>query len=303
MPPNPDVVPSPRVAVVVATRDRPAFLETLLDHLVPQLRSCDELVVVDSASRDAAVRRTAEAAGVRVVRCDLPGVSRARNAGVAATSAPLVAMTDDDCAPEPGWTERVEAAFDRPELGFVTGRVVADRTVAEVLSVLNDEHERRFDASSDPAGVGHGANMAWRRVAFEAIGGFDEVLGPGARLRYAEEHDAFWRALRAGWTGRYVPDAVVVHRQWRDRGEFLRVKYGYGYGSGAFAGKIARLEPREGGRLFADAVWRNGARQAWRDLRDGYETGAAGALLKAAGAVAGLVNGLSTPLEDGHFTR
>lgn len=296
-------MPLPRVAVVVATRDRPAFVGALLEHLVPALRPCDELVVVDSASRDDAVRRTAEAAGVRVVRCDRPGVSRARNAGVAATTAPLIAMTDDDCLPEPGWTERVEAAFDAPDVGFVTGRVVADRQVAQVLSVIDDGVARRFDAAADPATVGHGANMAWRRVAFEAIGGFDEVLGPGARLRYAEEHDAFWRALRAGWRGRYHPDAVVVHRQWRDRREFLRVKYGYGYGSGAFAGKITRLDPREGRRLFVDAVWRKGLRQAWVDLRAGYETGAAGALVKAAGAVAGVVNGLSTPLRDGHFTR
>lgn len=287
----------------MATRDRPAFLEAVLDAVVPHLRACDEMVVVDSASKDPAVRRVAEQAGVRVVRCDEPGVSRARNAGVAATTAPVVAMTDDDCLPDRGWTAAIEAAFDGNDVGFVTGRVVPDRQVGELLSVVDDDEPKRFDAMSDPATVGHGANMAWRRVAFESIGGFDEALGPGARLRYAEEHDAFWRALRAGWTGRYDPAARVVHRQWRGRREFLRIKYGYGFGSGAFASKIARLDGGEGRRLVTDAVWHKGVAQAWRDLRAGYEAGAAAGVAKAAGAVVGLVYGLATPIDGAHFTR
>jgi glycosyltransferase involved in cell wall biosynthesis len=293
----------PAVAVVVATRDRPELLADVLESLAEVLRPQDEAVVVDSASSTDGPRRVAEAAGFRVVRCDLPGVARARNAGVAATTAPIIAMTDDDCLATPGWLDAVEAAFTTLDVGFVTGRVVPDRRTGEVLSVLEDEEPKQFERGDDPAAIGHGANMAWRRVAFEAIGGFDEVLGPGARLRYAEEHDAFWRCLRRGWIGRFEPASVLTHRQWRGRTEFLRIKYGYGFGSGAFAAKVARVDGPEGRRLLLDTVWRNGVAQGFRALREGYEAGAAGCAAKAVGAVIGAAAGIATPVADGHYVR
>src|SRR5438067_1168599 len=85
--------------------------------------------------------RSAEDAGVPCVRCELPGVARARNAGFRATHAPIVAFTDDDCLVAPDWTGAVAGAFhaaDR-DVAFVTGRVLPDRRIGEVLSVLVDE--------------------------------------------------------------------------------------------------------------------------------------------------------------------
>src|SRR5690242_7103115 len=83
--------------VVVPTRDRPSQLAACLDSLRSALREGDELVVVDSASRDAAaVAAVARSAGARLVRCELPGVNRARNSGWRAGSRDVVLFTDDD---------------------------------------------------------------------------------------------------------------------------------------------------------------------------------------------------------------
>src|SRR3954447_14078921 len=90
-------------AVVVCTRDRPAQLEACLPTVLQALRDGDELVVVDSASHDPAVGRIAAASATVVVRCEQPGLSRARNAGLRASTAPLVAFTDDDCRAASGW--------------------------------------------------------------------------------------------------------------------------------------------------------------------------------------------------------
>lgn len=291
---RPDSLP---IAAVVASRDRAEHLAAAVESLLRARRPGDEVVVVDSASSTDAVRRVAEDAGVRCVRCERPGVSRARNAGLRATSAPVVAFTDDDCVVAGDWFEIAGRGFSSPAVGFVTGRVLPDRQIGEILSVLVDETPRELVGEIAVAGIGHGANMVWRRTAFEAIGGLDELLGPGARLRYAEEHDAFWRALRAGWHGRYVPDLVVTHRQWRGRSAFLKTKWGYGFGSGAFASKVRRIEPREGRRLLVETLWDQGLVQAWRDLRSGYEAGAAGSLAKAVGVVCGAVQGRRTPLD------
>ncbi|MGE4426189.1 MAG: glycosyltransferase family 2 protein [Solirubrobacteraceae bacterium] len=52
----------------------------------------------------------------------------------------------------------------------------------------------------------HGALLLVRRATWDAIGGFDEH-----RWMYAEDLDLSWRAARAGWATRYVPDATVLH--------------------------------------------------------------------------------------------
>ena len=275
-------------AAVICTRDRPALLQGAVDAARAALRSGDELLIVDSASRDpGAIERIASTAGVRLVRCATPGVSRARNAGAAATSAPLLAFTDDDCRPRPGWAAALERAFADPRTGLVTGRILPDRAGGRALSVLLDDQPRVLAAGDDPASAGSGANMAFRREAFDAAGAFDSEFGPGARFRAAEDHELFWRVLRAGWAGRYTPDAVVVHEQWRGLGAFFAANYGYGIGSGALAAKVASVDPAVGRALLRAGLVGNGIGQALRHLRAGYELGALASLLTASGVVTG----------------
>src|SRR5258706_9278148 len=115
----------PAVSVVVCTRDRIAMLEATLAAVGHAIGASDELVVVDSASVDPGVKRIAEQAGAAYVRCEIPGLSRARNAGVAASSEPFIAFTDDDCRPGDGWTSAIGTEFRDSTIGFVAGRVVA----------------------------------------------------------------------------------------------------------------------------------------------------------------------------------
>jgi GT2 family glycosyltransferase len=276
------------IAVIICTRDRPALLEAAIAAAQAALRAGDELVIVDSASRyPAPIERLAVDAGARMVRCAEPGVSRARNAGAASTSAPLLAFTDDDCRPEPGWTAALERAFAEPRTGLVTGRILPDRPGGRVLSVLLDDQPRALGASDDPANLGSGANMAFSHEAFDAVGGFDEEFGPGARFRAAEDHELFWRVLRAGWLGRYTPDAVVVHEQWRGFGGFLAANVGYGFGSGALAVKVSSVDAARGRALLRTALVEKGVGRAFTHLRSGYELGALAALLMATGVTAG----------------
>ena len=293
-----------RITAVVASRDRPHHLEVALAALVRAARDGDDVVVVDSASTGRGVAEVAAAFDVRCLRCDAPGVSRARNAGFGAATSPLVAFTDDDCVVDPDWFEVAATACTDDATGFVTGQVLPDREIATLLSVLVDTTPRWFERDGVDDAIGHGANMVWRRAALADIGGFDERLGPGAPLRYAEEHDAFWRARRAGWRGRYEPELRVVHRQWRGRLAYVRTNWGYGFGSGALAAKVRRLDPANGRRLVRRVLWEDGAARAWHELRAGHEAGAAASAAKAIGAVGGLLRGRGTPVDpDGHFRR
>lgn len=313
-----EALPLPPVTVVVATKDRPALLRAALEAINAALRDGDELIVVDSASSDSQVTEIASVAGAKVLRCDRPGTCRARNAGWRAANTEIVAFTDDDCAPQPAWLDAMSRAFvvgPGASVDFVTGRIVSDRRAtrrAEVtVSLHPDTEQRSFTGEDDPENMGHGANMAWRTDALERIGGFDEELGPGAPLLAAEDQDAFWRALTGGGSGRFEPAAVVVHRQWRDRGGQLRVHFGYGVGAGAMAVKRRRMEASGGtgaptplGPIRRGArrgVWRAGLSAIGRHVANHYEMGAAVEVVKLAGALRGVALASKLSLHDGHF--
>lgn len=294
---------SPSLAIVICSRDRAAFLAGALAAIDAVRRADDEVVFVDSASTDPAVRDvTASFPHFTAVRCDRPGLALARNVGVAASTAPVVAFTDDDCRPEAGWTDVLNEVFDaEPRLGFVTGRVEADRLVGPKISVGGGEDPLTFEYGADPSKLGHGANFAVRREALDAVGGFDEALGVGARFAGAEDHDAFWRILRAGWVGRYEPRALVVHHQWRTRRQYLKSQYGYGLGNGAFAVKAMRLERETGVRMLKEGLWQRGALAVARDIRRGYETSAAANAARLAGSVVGALQARRLPVNGSRF--
>lgn len=280
----------PALSVVVCTRDRAQTLAGTLAALKKVLRPIDEAIVVDSASRDpAVVRDVVDAAGFRYVRLDEPGASRARNAGFAVAAAPLVAFMDDDCAPAEGWGDAVAGAFADDALGFVTGAVLADKAHGLPLSLFTDADARRIGRDDDPFSLGSGGNMTVRRRALEAIGGWDESLGPATTLRAAEDVDVLWRVLHAGWSGAYEPRAAVVHHQWQSRREAVGRMYGYGIGAGGFIGKVMRIDRAEGRRILRRRLGADGFAQAWRVARSGWITGAVAELIGLVGVLVGLM--------------
>lgn len=290
-------MPSIAVAVVIATRDRPRLLQATLAATAPCLRQGDEFIVVDSASRDPEVGDIARQAGAKVVRCDQPGACRARNAGFRASSSPVVAFTDDDCLPQAGWIEAVAQAFEtHPHLAFLTGRVVpgntdqGQRRRGVPLSTVTATVARDLSANDDLDDLGHGGNMAWSRQALDRLGGFDEVMGPGAPLRAAEDHDAFLRAISMGMEGRFEPAAVVVHTQWRGLWRQMGAYYNYGIGSGALLVKRA-LMSSDSSSGVGRSLWRYGVRPVGRALSDGYETAAVAESVKLVGMVQGVARG------------
>ncbi len=229
-------------AVILCTRNRPAMLADALDAVVPTLRPGDELVVVDSASDTDETRRVAADRGVRVVRAARKGLSRARNLGVAETVADIVVFTDDDCRPQPGWLDRLTGGFTDAQVGFVLGQVRADVEAAHLPFDANRPRPAaRFDGPTDPIELGNGACMAFRRVAYDAIGGADERLGAGTGLQSAEDHDLFCRLLHHRWIGVYEPEALVLHRDWRTHREVVRYNWGVGLGTGAMVAKLWRI--------------------------------------------------------------
>jgi len=108
---------TPSVAVIVPTLNRPANLERALRSLFAQEAAwlIDEIAVVDnstdgSAEATVAALRPLSPCRLTYVPCPRPGVATARNAGLAATTAPLIGFLDDDEAAPPGWLGALHAA-------------------------------------------------------------------------------------------------------------------------------------------------------------------------------------------------
>jgi len=136
-----------------------------------------------------------------------------------------------------------------------------------------------------PWAIGTGGNLALRRSAFEAVGGFDETLGPGTPARAAEDVDLLYRLVNAGFTILYEPDAVVYH-ELKSRRARVGGRYGYGYGLGTFlAGHAARGD--EHARVLRRRYAADLARRAAAGLRHGDGWPALEGALTLAGIVAG----------------
>jgi glycosyltransferase involved in cell wall biosynthesis len=227
------------ISVVVCTMDRPAALERCVRGLLAGETAPAELVVVDQGTRpvERELVEALDGAGIGLTYLRAPGrgVSGGRNDGVRATSSDLIAFTDDDCVPGPGWIDALVSAYEE---GFdgATGRVLPlpGPPGSVAVSSRTSEVRRTFaGAGHAPWDVGTGGNLSLRRAVIEAVGGFDERLGPGTRGRAAEDVDLLYRVVEAGFTILYRPEAVVYHET-KTRRARVGGRFDYGYGLGAF---------------------------------------------------------------------
>ncbi len=184
-----------KLSIVIATHNRASLVIQCLDVLAQQLTADDvELIVVDSAS-DAGQRQAVQShvndlslpvpAPVVFIEENTPGVSRARNAGVARARSEWIATLDDDAMAGPNWlTGALQAIEQAPEsAAIIQGRIDprwpdgAEPAVGQrwrrFLSLV--EFDGTFDMTTDP--VCAGANMLVRRSALDAIGGYNERFG------------------------------------------------------------------------------------------------------------------------------
>jgi GT2 family glycosyltransferase len=199
--------------VVVPSANRPDYLEVTLASLAAQeLDGEYEVIVVDDGSRDR-TPAVIEAAGVRSVRHDEPrGPNGARNSGIEAAAADLIAMVDDDVWVPPRWLGALVAGAERhPDAGALGGPIrarfegPAPRSCGRELPPITSLDLGTEDHSTD---LVWSANMAVRRSAFEQVGPFDERFSTGG-----DEEDWLRRLRAGGGEVVYIGDAWLDHRR------------------------------------------------------------------------------------------
>lgn len=271
------------MTVVVCTRGRGEALRGCLAQLArmdyPEL----DFVIVDNApiddsSRAAFLAEVGEDTRFRYVVEPRPGLSCARNRGLAEARGELIAYTDDDVSVDAGWAAALVVGFQRrPDVACVTSLVCTAslETPAEHyfdgrVSWATRCEPQVYDAVA-PAGeplypyaaglFGTGAGMAFRTSVLRELGGFDEALGAGTRTAGGEDLDAFVTVLQHGHALAYEPSSVVWHHHRADLEGLQKQMYAYGTGLTAFITKhlldgdtrsgLLRRVPRGIGKLVS----------------------------------------------------
>jgi GT2 family glycosyltransferase len=271
----------PTATVAVCTRDRPEDLQRCLEALMRLPDDGQELLVVDNCPSTDATHRLVERYGpVRYVHESRPGLDVARNRALREAKHEIIAFTDDDAAPDPGWLRALLRNFDDPSVLCVTGLTMPLELETRAQEVFErySPFGRGFTravwdstklSSSASGKVGAGVNMALRRSTLEHIGPFDEALDVGTPTHSGGDTEMFSRILSAGYRIVYDPAALSWHRHRRTWSELRRTFYGYGVGVYAAWTRSLLVE----GEL-------SGLKLAWNWLRHSQLRALARALLK-----------------------
>jgi glycosyltransferase involved in cell wall biosynthesis len=255
---------APFISVVICTRDRPEQIKTCLNRLAKQNYPRYEVVVVDNAPTSDALRKVVEGqawGGVEFHYCveSRPGVSWARNAGIAAAKSDLIAFCDDDDEPDEHWLSGIADGFGRGErVGCVSGVVLParlDNIVENLFEEIGGHSKGRgfiresFNKSGPQSPLwplppfGVGANMAFRREALDRIGGFDVALGAGTPTGGGEDTLAITLVMLRGYEVVYEPDALMWHHHRQDMASLNKQLRGYSIGLTAFYAALLRQRP------------------------------------------------------------
>jgi glycosyltransferase involved in cell wall biosynthesis len=206
----------PEVSVVIPCRNRERLLWDCFEGLAAQALPRDrfEVVLVDDASSDdlaALCARARDALGLDIRHERMTrggGPAPARNRGVALARAPVIAFTDSDCRPTPGWLAAGLVAFADPAVALATGPVRPKpgqpvRITSKTTFATETEHPTFATA-----------NAWYRRDVFQGLGGFDAAIcfrDPFDRATEGSDVDLAWRLIKAGHARRFLPGAVVTH--------------------------------------------------------------------------------------------
>jgi GT2 family glycosyltransferase len=236
-----------RISVIIPTRGDAGRLKRCLSALAVSFPPVAETIVVGDGTDvevEALVEGFVESLRLRSVRTPHGGPARARNRGLAMARGDIVAFTDDDCRPRPGWVEVLaqQVRLSPPRaVGGTTFNGLESNPYADAAQVVLDLVARHDRAAFGAERFFCTNNCAFPAAALRQLGGFNEAF------RTAEDRELCRRWRGAGFALTRVPEAVVDHDANPDLVAFLRKFFAYGRGA-------ARFHANGNGQTFRDVA-------------------------------------------------
>jgi glycosyltransferase involved in cell wall biosynthesis len=200
----------PLVSVIIPHLNQPDALEACLCSLRSQTLagSAFEIIVVDNGSTSLPRAVIDRYPGVLLLHESKLGPGPARNRGARAASGDILAFTDSDCRAHPNWLrcglEILAGASPRIILGGDVQIWHEPDTEITAIEAYESVFAYRFKLYIEQHGFCGTGNLILRKPDFEEI-------GPFRGIEVAEDIEWGRRALRAGYTFRYVPEMIVYH--------------------------------------------------------------------------------------------
>lgn len=213
------------ISVVIISKDEPSLDDTLtyVEGEIDSVAESCEIVVVDASSGRLDYIRARHETTVRWLDFKRPpgvriSIPHQRNAGVREASGDIIVFTDAGCRPHPGWLSALLAPFSEGE-DVVAGvqRDASGEGLYERRRVLRQHSGGQVVYVADAPTL----NIAFTRLAFDKVGGFDE------NFEYGSDVEFCWRLIDAGYRVRYISEAVIEH-DWGSSRRQRRRSYIYG---------------------------------------------------------------------------
>lgn len=200
-------------------------------------KPCEIIVVNSHCSEAVAVVGTQFGACV-LSDSGTNNVATARNIGVDAARAEILAFIDADCSAEPQWLESICDALSDGMIA-VGGPVLNQRS-SNPVAIIDNLMQFVDQAPRRPAGSARelpGCNMAIRRHAFESLGGFPVDIFPG-------EDTVFSQRAARNWPDRvrFLPAMRIRHRGRTSIGEFMQHQRDFGVSRGRYALNLTKRQ-------------------------------------------------------------
>lgn len=256
---------APFVSVIVPTHERPDRLAACLDSLLALEYPKYEIIVVDNAPTTNTtvdlIKKLADSR-IRYIREDRQGPSWARNCGIEASKAEILAFTDDDVVVDRYWLASLIKDFAwGKRVVCVTGLVLPmeletpAQFLFEGVGGYNKGFQRRiFDFQANQARYplhpyvaerfGTGASMALKADFLRSIGGFDPALGRVGPVRCSQDIAVFFQVIARGKKIMYDPASVAYHSHRREYEGLTKQTFNHSVGYTAYLIKSLLENPR-----------------------------------------------------------
>ncbi len=218
-----------KVSVIATVFNEERSIARLLDSLLAQTRTADEVVIADGGSTDRTVEiargYTRSGMALRVIDAAGANISQGRNIAIAAAAHDIIASTDAGVRLDPHWLAELTAPFAGQDTDVVSGFFTADAQGvfetamgASILPQASDVRANSFLPSS--------RSVAFTRQAWHAAGGYPEWLD------YCEDLVFDFNLRHAGCRFAFAPRALAHFRPRSDLKSFFVQYYRYARGDG-----------------------------------------------------------------------
>ena len=243
---------SPSISVIVCTYNGGATLRACLTSLQSLNYPNYEVLLIDDGSINEVSSIAKDFPTVRYIRQDHFGLSAARNLGAELAFGDILAYTDDDCIADEDWLGYLATGFEDPQWVACGGPNIPPPARNQTESVVAcapgaPSHVLITDIEAEHL---PGCNLAIRKGALQAIGGFDPIYRAAG-----DDVDICWRLREAGGRLRFIPGAMVWHHRRYTISAYLRQQSGYGEAEALLMKKHPQRFGWLGGARWSGAIY------------------------------------------------